>query len=201
MSNSRLMLGTLTASLILLAGSGAMIPKDELLEKRVDFLETRVQKLESILFATAQLSALEAQQELDQAKRRLEQSKRLHLRGFLTAAQLDSDRFQVQQAERQLDLAKAERGQRQIVNQIDLLEAKRDLQVAQDNLTHTQLLFDRGYVSDQQVQAAKDDLLRFQKHLDLAESKAKAALELLELREKQPEAPDAPQPQGQPDKR
>ncbi len=201
MSNNRILFGALTAAVILVAGSGALKTQDDdLLVKRVNLLEQRVQKLESILFATSQLSVIEAKQEFDQAKLRLDQSRKLHLRGFLTAAQLESDRFLVQQAERQLDLAKAEGGQREIINQIDMLEAKRNLQVAEENLAHTQQLFDRGYVSERQVQAAEDDLLRFKKQLDLAESKARAAIELLKLGQEKSPGPDAATPDDQPDK-
>ena len=176
MSMIRFIVGLVVIAAIVVVGSGAMkIQENDQLTRRVELLEQRVQKLESILFATSQLSLIEAEQRLETANHRLEQSRKLHIKGFITAAQLDADRFQVQQAERLLQLAKSENGQQRIVNQIDISEAKRELEYAKQNLDYSQRMFDRGFINEFQLQTAEQEVVNSQKKLELAEAKANAA--------------------------
>lgn len=194
MSLIRFFIGTFVIAAIVVVGSGAVkIQENDALNRRVELLEQRVQKLESILFATSQLSLMEAQKNFDAAQHRYEQSRKLHIKGIITATQLDADQFQVQRAERLLQLAKAENGQQRIVNQIDITEAERELEYAKQNLTYTQQLFDRGYASEFQVQSAEQDLVNSKKKLELAESKAKAAAELQGAQENQTDDQDSPE--------
>lgn len=182
MSHIRLIIGTTVIAVIVVASAGAMkIQQQGALERRVELLESRVQKLESILFTAAQLSVYEAKQELATATERFENSRKLHLKGFITASQLQQDRFLVDQARRQFELAQTHDNQQSIIGEIDILEAKRNLQLAEDELEHSKRLFDRGFVSGRQVEAAKSATIQLRKRLELAESKAKAAKELLEM--------------------
>lgn len=202
MSMTRFLVGTTVVAAIVVVGSGAVkLQENDALTRRVELLEQRVQKLESVLFATSQLSLMEAQKNVDAAQHRYEQSRKLHIKGFITANQLEADRFQVHQAERLLQLAKAENGQQRIVNQIDISEAKRELEFAKQNLAYTQRLFDRGYTSEFQVQSAEQTLINAEKKLELAETKAKAAAELLGAGDKKTENQDPPElPQAPTDK-
>lgn len=178
MASSRLIAGTLLIFGLLVVATGATRTQNNELEARVDTLEKRVKKLESILFATTRLSAYEAKRELERAKEVLRDSEGLFSRGFIAAARIDQDRFRVREAQRQLDLAIARSDQQLIVSDIEVLQAKRELQMAADTLDHTQRLFNRSYVSQRQLEIAKKEVEQFQKRLDLAESKAKAARDL-----------------------
>jgi multidrug resistance efflux pump len=191
---SKFAIGTslVAATCAALVGAFAKQEPNEL-ERRVELLELRVQKLEGILFSTAQLTVLEARQELEQATTRYESRRKLHLKGYITKAQLNNDRFQVDQAQRELELARAETNQQQISDKIDLSEAKRNLQVAKENLSNTQRLFERGFVSEREVQADEDEVRRFQRRLDLAETKASAARELMNLKPGQNQPDEAPE--------
>lgn len=200
MSMIRFVVGLAVIAAIVVVGSGAVkVQENDMLTRRVELLEQRVQKLESILFATSQLSLIEAEQRLEAANHQLKQSRKLHIKGFITAAQLDADRFQVQQAERLLQLAKAENGQQRILNRIDISEAERELEYAKQNLTFTQRMFDRGYASEFQLQTAEQEVVNSEKKLELAQSKADAAAELFNSQKNPLPAPDVPDTDKKPD--
>ncbi len=183
-------MGAVVVTAIVIFSAGAMIQQegekeDTELSRRVELLESRVEKLESILFATASLSVEEAKRQLAAAKQALRDTERLHMQGFISELALQQDTFRVEQARRELDLATAESNQSIIVGEIDLLESRRRLDVAQATLRQTELLYDRGYVSGIELDRAKEAVIQLQKRLELAENKAKAAKELQELGQRQ----------------
>lgn len=151
---------------------------------RVEKLEQRVDRLEEILFNTVRLTVFDAERKLAEAEQRLENSQSLFIKGFITDQQLQQDRYRVERAKQELKLAKSERGGRKISMEIEVMEAKRNLEVASQRLEFTERLAKRGFSSLTDVQNQRERVTLMQKELELANQRLKAVEELSESRNK-----------------
>ncbi len=155
------------------------------LEDRVKDLEDRIANLEQSMFATATLSVMDAERRLDQAKTAVRESQKLHNRGILNTSRLDQDRFELERAQRELELAKSSTGGRRISLEIRIMEATQQVAMAQESLSFSNRLLTKGYISKNEVnslergleraekalQFAKDRLIAFDKSVDLKSKK------------------------------
>ena len=148
------------------------------LSERVSDLESRVAQLENILFATSKLQESQAVRRVEQARQKLTEQKKLYAKGFITQLQVTNAELELQQAKRELELAKLESNTRCKVAQIEVVEAKRDFEFAKENLQHQQLLASRGFASRQEVKFAEDRLSEAEKQLVIANTKLVAAEKL-----------------------
>lgn len=151
---------------------------DDELNQRVADLESRVNQLENVLFATSKLEDSQAQRRLDRANQLLKEKRKLYVRGFITQLQVTNAELEVQQAKRELELAKLESNTRCKVAEIEVVEAKRNLEFASQQLDHQRLLAQRGYASQQEIKSAEDALSAAEKKLVIANTKLEAARKL-----------------------
>ena len=151
---------------------------DDDLKQRVSDLESRVTELENVLFATSKLEASQAQRRLERANQLLKETRKLYVRGFVTQLQVTDAELEVQQAKRELELARLESDSRCKVAEIEVVEAKRNLQFATEQLEHQRLLAQRGYASQQEIKSAEDALSAAEKKLVIANTKLEAARKL-----------------------
>ncbi len=147
---------------------------DERLERRVNQLEQRVEQLERVLFSTAKLSIAAAEQRLLETQRTLAASEKLFAKGFINDAQLQQDRFDVQQAVQELKLAKAERREYELAGEMDVLNAKQWLTEAKQQLEHTRELARREFATQWQVQQSENEVKTAELNLKHAELRLKA---------------------------
>ncbi|MGI9518857.1 MAG: hypothetical protein ACR2NP_17515 [Pirellulaceae bacterium] len=159
--------------------------KEQDLAERVATLENRVAHLERLLFTTTQLSEYEARRRLAEAKIRKRESERLHLRGHLSIAQVEYDRFVVQRAERELDMALAREGQFRIAAEIDVLQAEYDVRLARQQLRFNEEKLGRGFVTADQVAHNERQVTEAERLLAAAQEKL-AAIQNAELDGLQP---------------
>ncbi len=154
------------------------------LESQVAKLEQRVDLLERIVFSSAKLSTMEAQRQLTEATARLKDSKQLHLRGIITDVQLQQDRFRFDEAKKALELAKSEIRQNELVGELELLEARRNLQFAKEQLLYSQTLANRGYATRTEVEANQRRVDIATQTYENAKTKLEAAQELEAIKDK-----------------
>lgn len=148
---------------------------------KIEQLEKRIDILESILFSTAKLESKRAQRLVNESRLRLRNSQSLFSRGLINRLQLNLDQLSVQIAERELALSKADSGHKRLVSELEVMDAKRTLQLAKNQFESQKNLAHRGY-------ASQTDVDRYRKILDFsnlslknAEAKLKAASELESL--------------------
>ena len=151
-------------------------------DDRIHELERRIEILEQVVFATSKLSVFDAERNLQAARNRLADSKKLFLKGFITDIQLEQDRFHVDRARREIELARATSGSRRVAMEIDLMQAKHNLKLSKYNLQHTRQLAGRGYSSVAEIADEQKRVDRAEKNLQLA----RLRLEALDV-----DAPDA----------
>lgn len=130
----------------------------ESLVKRVNELESRVDVLQQLLFRTVKLDQLEAVERYKQAKSILENSQRLQIRGLITAAEVDQDRYDLEKARLELLLARSNTQMDQISVQIDLTEARSQLRLAQQQLQYSESLLAKGMISEQEWMKMKREV-------------------------------------------
>lgn len=154
-------------------------PEDDLAE-RVTRLERRVEKLESILFATSQLSEIEARRRLEEAQRQYRNTRQLLIKGMATAAQVDLQRREVEQARLELQMATATRDFESTSARLELTEAKQRLEQARQQLEYTRRLRDRGFATRAQLEADRRAVGDAERAVELANLKWKAVQELFD---------------------
>ena len=128
------------------------------------------------MFSNAKLSVAQAERRLADAQQVSSHSEKLFAKGFITEAQLQQDRFDLEQAQQELKLANTERRQQKIAAEMDILNAKQNLTEAKQRLEYTQQLTGKGFASQRQLQRAQTDV-------DLAERVLKNAQLKLEATE------------------
>ncbi len=174
-------------------GQDAASPEQALagdnLQQSVARLESRVEALEQILFAAKQLELREARRRLDRAKQQLSDTRVLFAQGIISDMQLAQDRFGLLIAEQELRLAEEPGRARQLVVGLDLLEARRRLEMARLNLRQTELENQRGFSSLTQVEYARREFTAAEESLDFAKKQAEAAGELQATDDKDPGNP------------
>jgi hypothetical protein len=153
-------------------------------------LESRFESLERVVFATAKISAIEAERRLKQAEEQLRESRQLFLKGFIAEGRWRQDEFSVDLLRRELEFLKTTSKQRKSVIEIEVLQAEKDLQLAEEQLNYTQNLATRGFASVDQVRENERFVSDSKSRLDLARDKLKAAEELEAIaNDKPPEPP------------
>ncbi len=143
-------------------------------EHRIRELESRVERLESLMFNTIQLSVFDAERRLSRARRTQEQNQRLYFRGLLSHIEVQRGRYELRRAERELDLARAETGQRRIIGDIGVMEAEFNLRSAEDQLTRARRGLARGLVSQYQLDLNAKEVERATQALQLARDRLAA---------------------------
>ena len=145
---------------------------------RMSRLEGRMESLERVVFATAKISAIEAERRLKLAEEQLRESRQLFLKGFIAEGRWRQDEFSVDLLRRELDFLKTTSKQRKSVIEIEVLQAEKDLKLAEDQLNYTQNLATRGFASIDQVRENERFVSDSKSRLELAREKLKAAEEL-----------------------
>lgn len=148
--------------------------KNDRLEQRINQLEQRVEQLERILFSNSKLPVADAENRLAATQHILDASEKLFAKGFITEAQLQQDRFDVQQAVQELKLSKAEHREYEIAGEMDLLNAKQWLSQANQQLKYTRELARKNFVSQWQVQQAENEVNLAERAVKNAELNLKA---------------------------
>lgn len=151
--------------------------KSELTE-RVKRLEERLDVLEGLLFSGAKLEETRAQRALDDSLTRLENSRSLFVRGLISEALFQIDEAAVERAKRELELAKTQFKQRQMVSKLELVEAKEALRLAIERRDYQRLLASRGFATRSEVQRAEQQADEAEKVFDQAKRKLEAAEKL-----------------------
>ena len=121
-------------------------------DDRIDRLEKRVAILEKILFSSVKLETKRAERLLADRKARLKNSRKLFARGLITEFQLQQDRMQVEEAERELALATAQSNQKRLASELEVLDAEQRLKVAIKELEFSQNLARRGFATKTEVE-------------------------------------------------
>jgi len=143
-------------------------------DEKVKALEERVAHLERLIFATAQLSTYEAERRLEAARTQLGQTRRLFVKGVARQAEVNLDRYLVDRAERELDLAKATDGQFRISAEIDCLRAEFELENARQRLQFSQEQLNRGFVDQSVILRQQVFIDNAAKNLNLARQRLQA---------------------------
>ncbi len=141
--------------------------------ERIEQLEKRVTILEKILFSTAKLDTQRAERLLADRLARLKDSRRLFASGLITEFELQQDQRQVEEARREMELATTESRQNQLVSELELIEAERNLKFATEQLEYRRRMSSRGF-------ATKGEVERLEKMVELADRKLKHAKTKLE---------------------
>ncbi len=155
-------------------------------DPRINELERRVARLENLLFNAVRLAEFDAERRLADAQTRLDNSERLFLQGFITDAQVAQDRFVFDRAIRELQLAQSNYSGRQIACEIEVMQAKRNLELAQQQLEFSERLNLRGYSSLDRIQSEQRRVDTLTLELDQAQAKLRAVNELLQVEPEQP---------------
>ncbi len=143
-------------------------------KNRFDELEERVQRLESIVYSTSQLKEEEAMRRLENAQRTLTHSKALLKKGFINDAQYKNDEFALQQAEQELQLARATGDRAKLGAELDLINAKQSLTEAERELEYIRKLAGKGFSTQFEVQRGERRVRNRERALELAEAKLNA---------------------------
>ncbi len=143
--------------------------------KRIGDLEQKVTTLERLLSSRAQdtsATVLAADEKLAAAEQQLHYTERLHKRGYVTRLQLEANRFAVAKARKELQLAKAQKDKRTLL-EIDILTAEQNLVVATERSQYRERLWAKGYVTESQVKADRLVVEKARKELENAKAKLK----------------------------
>jgi multidrug resistance efflux pump len=135
---------------------------------RIQQLEKRMTILETILFSSAKLDTQRAERLLADRKARLKNSRELFARGLITEFEIQQDRRQVNEAERELELATTKSRHNQLVSELELLDAQREFKFATEQLEFRRRMSTRGF-------ATKEEVKRLQAIVDVADRKLKHA--------------------------
>ncbi len=123
------------------------------------------------MFATTKLAVYDAERSLTNAQNRLQDSQKLFLRGLITDAQLASDRFAVDRAKHEVELAQSEKDGYRIASEIDLMQAEYTLKTAEDQLEYIRRLANHGYSSISEINDRKALVDIAKKKLEAAQQK------------------------------
>ena len=156
------------------------------LADRIDLLEKRTELLEQILFSSVKLETTRAQRALEDRKAQLRNSKKLFAKGLVTRFQLEQEQLRVNTAQRELQLASSTTNQRQLVCELELLEAQRQLKVANEELTYQRTLARRGFASQLEVEGVERWVDEATQVLNQAKVKLEAAKKFEALQSKPP---------------
>ncbi len=154
------------------------VPDAKSLAERFARLENRFDSLERVVFATAKISAIDAERRVQQAEEQLRESRQLFLKGFIAEGRWRQDEFTANLLRRELDFLKTTSQQRKAVIELEVLQAEKDLRLAEDQLNYTQNLATRGFASMDQVRENERFVTDSKGRLELARDKLKAAEEL-----------------------
>ena len=150
-------------------------------------MELRLERLEKIVFATSKLSVMEAERRLTRAQQRFDNNEKLLIRGFITERQFAEDRFNLQLAFRERELARNASNSRRISMKIDVLRAENRLRVAKDNFERNSRLRNRGYSSLSDVESARKEVTLAERSLEVAKMRLDAISKPLGNPENKPE--------------
>lgn len=156
-------------------------PDDEpmmTIDSRVERLEKHVSILEGILFASVKLETKRAERQLAQRREHLKNSRELFARGMITRIELRYDRGRVEEAQLELDLAIGGSNQRRLVCELELADARRNLEFAKDQLNYRRNMAQRGFASAEEVAALAESVEVAREGLEFAKSKLEAVEEL-----------------------
>ncbi|HMO14877.1 MAG TPA: hypothetical protein PKD64_04995 [Pirellulaceae bacterium] len=162
-------------------------------DERFAQLEERVDRLENLLFNATKLAVFDAERRLSEAHDRLTKSERLFLQGFITEAQISQDRFAADRAFRELELAKASCDGRLVAGHIDLMQAKRNLELALQQLEFSERMRLRGFVTSDQLEIQRRLVESMRLELQHAQTKLEAVNELHNLRNDDKDATSPPE--------
>ena len=151
------------------------------LAQRLEQLEKRTELLETLLFSSVKLETKRAQRALEERQAILKHSKVLFAKGFINEIQLQQDQYRVEEAQLELELAVNPYNQRQQVCELNVIEAKRNLQNAEDQLAYQTLLAQKGYVTQTQLATMARSVNEATVALEFANSKLDAARKLDEI--------------------
>jgi len=143
-------------------------------EQRIKLLEARMERLEKIVFATSKLSVYEAVRQLAESKLRLKNSERLFFRGFLADIDLQQDRFVVDRAQRELELAQSSINGRVLATEIDVMQAEQALRRAQASLEQSENYARRGFATQTTIENGKTQVEVAKRQLDIAKKRLEA---------------------------
>ncbi|MEM7782778.1 MAG: hypothetical protein AAF623_05440 [Planctomycetota bacterium] len=152
------------------------------LESRISLLESRLANVERVVFANAQLGQTDAKRRLADAERRLRGSRRLYSQGFINASQIRFDQLAVDRAKRELEMAVDSSNLRRKTSELEIANAKFELQQAERDLRVSETLSQRELIFKDDLERARSNVNDAQIRLELFQQKLKAATQLEAMR-------------------
>ena len=165
----------------ILVDSQSASAQDVALTERLEQLEKRTQLLENLLFSSVKLETARARRALEDRQASLKHSKTLFAKGLINESLLQQDRYRVREAELELEIATNPYNQRQSGCQLNVINAKRKLKIAEDELAYQTLLASKGYVSQTRIGVMTRSVDEATQTLEYAEAKLRAAKQLDEV--------------------
>ncbi len=155
-------------------------PNNEL-AARVARLEARVQELETILIANLHINVLDAERRVNEARRRLQASRELFFKGLLTEFQFQHDQFELDRAERELQILRDPHHHQAAMTELELRDAERRLEEARYRARFSESLLLRGYMTPGEAEQLRQAVETAEKQLAAIREKLAAAQRLENL--------------------
>ena len=154
--------------------SQALMTRIRQLERRVGDLERLLQR-PGVAETTVVPSVAEAQRHLTASHQHFEFSKQSYRKGYISQAEFDASHFDFQRAEKRLEMARVAdqpAALKLLQREIDTIDAKEDLALAQRRLKYATHIAAQGYPDQAAVEAHRQLVLEAEARLEELTSQA-----------------------------